>query len=137
MPESGPSQTAQERRSGRPPNQSYPGKPTNLRWHHRPLLEPGDAQKHTDQGRKAAPVGGPIGTKSGGSITPKSGGPIPTKSGGSIHTKSCTLERLEVDNGYRYVIAVPLTFRSNTCFSGCDYVRTLPAAVGLLSSECL
>jgi len=46
-------------------------------------------QKHAAQGRKAAPAGGPIGTKSGGSITPKSGGPIPTKSGGSIHTKSC------------------------------------------------
>jgi hypothetical protein len=55
-----------------------------------PLLEPGDAQKHTAQGRKAAPAGGPIGTKSGGSITPKSSGPIPTKSGGSNHAKSCT-----------------------------------------------
>ena len=54
-----------------------------------PLLEPGDAQKHAAQGRKAAPAGGPIGTKSGGSITPKSGGPIQTKSGGSNHSKSC------------------------------------------------
>jgi hypothetical protein len=26
------------------PDQSYPGKPTNLRWHHRPLLDPGDAK---------------------------------------------------------------------------------------------
>jgi hypothetical protein len=26
------------------PDQSYPGKPTNLRWHRRPLLEPGDAK---------------------------------------------------------------------------------------------
>ena len=46
--------------------------------------------KHGAQGRKAAPAGGPIGTKSGGSITPKSGGPIPTKSGGSNQKKSCT-----------------------------------------------
>jgi hypothetical protein len=42
------------------------------------------------QARKAAPAGGPNGTKSGGSITPKSGGPIQTKSGGSNHPKSCT-----------------------------------------------
>ena len=59
-----------------------------------PLLEPGDAQKHAAQGRKAAPTGGPIGSKSGGSITPKSGGPIRTKSGGSNHTKSCIRHRL-------------------------------------------
>jgi hypothetical protein len=26
------------------PDQSYPGKLTNLRWHRRPLLEPGDAK---------------------------------------------------------------------------------------------
>jgi hypothetical protein len=26
------------------PDQSYPGKPTNLRWHRRPLLDPGDAK---------------------------------------------------------------------------------------------
>jgi hypothetical protein len=31
---------------GEHPDQSCPGKPTNLRWHRRPLLEPGDAQKH-------------------------------------------------------------------------------------------
>jgi hypothetical protein len=43
---------------------------------------------------KAAPVGGPNGTKSGGSITPKSGGPIQTKSGGSNHTKSCILAKV-------------------------------------------
>src|ERR1700730_3142836 len=49
----------------------------------------GDAITRAAQGRKAAPAGGPIGTKSGGSITPKSGGPIPTKSGGSNHSKSC------------------------------------------------
>jgi hypothetical protein len=59
--------------------------------HRRPLLEPGRrAITRAAQGRKAAPVGGPIGTKSGGSITPKSGGPISTKSGGSINTKSST-----------------------------------------------
>jgi len=29
---------------GKTPDQSYPGKPTNLRWHHRPLLDPGDAK---------------------------------------------------------------------------------------------
>jgi hypothetical protein len=72
------------------PDPSYPGKLLNLRWHRRPLLEPGDAQKHTAQGRKAAPAGGPNGSKSGGSITPKSGGPIQTKSGGSNHSKSCS-----------------------------------------------
>ena len=52
--------------------------------------EPGDAQNHAALGLKAAPAGGPIGTKSGGSITPKSGGPIQTKSEGSNHPKSCT-----------------------------------------------
>ena len=29
---------------GEHPDQSYPGKLTNLRWHRRPLLEPGDAK---------------------------------------------------------------------------------------------
>jgi hypothetical protein len=47
-------------------------------------------KRHFAQARKAAPAGGPNGTKSGGSITPKSGGPIQTKSGGSNHPKSCT-----------------------------------------------
>ncbi len=50
---------------------------------------PATIKKSVAQGRKAAPAGGPIGTKSGGSITPKSGGPIQTKSGGSNHSKSC------------------------------------------------
>src|SRR3984885_1612082 len=47
------------------------------------------AKRPLAQARKAAPAGGPNGTKSGGSITPKSGGPIQTKSGGSNHPKSC------------------------------------------------
>ena len=29
---------------GAHPDQSYPGKPSNLRWHRRPLLDPGDAK---------------------------------------------------------------------------------------------
>jgi hypothetical protein len=60
------------------------------------------AQKRAAQGRKAAPAGGPNGTKSGGSITPKSGGPIQTKSGGSNHSKS-----------YRVTIQLPWGFVTN------------------------
>jgi len=90
MPESRPSQTAQELTIRKHPDQSYPGKLTILRCHRRPLLGPRRRNNAPAQGRKAAPAGGPIGTKSGGSITPKSGGPIPAKSGGSNHSKSCT-----------------------------------------------
>ena len=75
--------------------------------------EPGDAQYHAAQGRKAAPDGGPIGTKSGGSITPKSGGPIPAKSGGSNHSKSCTeaLDWLEADiaDGRKHLLGAALS----------------------------
>src|SRR5665213_2185096 len=90
MAENGPPQTTQEPRSG-----STRIKAT---LENRPicaviavaLLEPGRRAITRDaQARKAAPAGGPIGTKSGGSITPKSGGPISTKSGGSNHSKSC------------------------------------------------
>ena len=82
------------------PDPNYPAKLTNLCRHRHPLLEPGEigggrrpTQKHAAQGRKAAPAGGPNGTKSGGSITPISGGPIPAKSGGSNHSKSCSKTR--------------------------------------------
>jgi len=65
-----------------PPELSYPGEMTRLCVHRRSA--PG-ARRHANntlaQARKAAPAGGPIGTKSGGSITSKSGGPIPTRSG--------------------------------------------------------
>ena len=58
--------------------------------------------KRAAQGRKAAPAGGPIGTKSGGSITPKSGGPIRTKSGGSNHAKSCSCGNNAFNRGAKY-----------------------------------
>src|ERR1019366_6300033 len=90
MAENGPPQTAQEPRSGSTRIEATLENRPICAGIAVPLLDHGDAQKHTTQGRKAAPDGGPIGTKSGGSITPKSGGPIQTKSGGSIHTKSCT-----------------------------------------------
>ena len=53
-------------------------------------------KRHFAQAQKAAPAGGPKGTKSGGSITPKSSGPIQTKSGGSNHPKSCTQDRADL-----------------------------------------
>src|SRR5882757_6723287 len=93
--ENGPTRRAQERRSGRPRTEAILENRPICAVIAVPLPEPGDAQKHTAQGRKAAPAGGPIGTKSGGSITPKSGGPIQTKSGGSNHSKSCRRARIE------------------------------------------
>ena len=69
-----------------------------------PFLEPWRCANHVAQGRKAAPAGGPIRTKSGGSITPKSGGPIPTKSGGSNHSKSCNY----VPQTGRYIESDPI-----------------------------
>ena len=89
--ENGPPQTAQEPRSGSTRIKATLENQPICAVIAVPLLEPGRrATTRAAQGRKAAPAGGPIGTKSGGSITPKSGGPIQTKSGGSNHPKSCT-----------------------------------------------